>query len=73
MIRLGKNFFSEKGSLVDRYNATFDDLMEDFRNGATRETLVVVHRIWEVLAKQDQSRQLCSGIPSDFFLIDVHV
>ena len=29
------------------YNDVFDKLLQDFRDGAVGDTLVVVHRIWE--------------------------
>ena len=34
---------------VQKYNEAFDVLLRDFRDGAIRDTSVVVHRIWEDL------------------------
>jgi len=46
-IRLGKNVLSQTDGMVTTYNAVFDDLMEQFRNRAARDTVVVVHRVLE--------------------------
>ena len=45
--RLLKNFISETDARVRNYNDVFDELMQQFRNRATGDTLLVVHRIWE--------------------------
>jgi len=37
---------------VRDYNKVFDDLLQQFRNRATSDTLVAVHRIWEDLKTQ---------------------
>ena len=40
------------------YNDVFDKLLQEFRDRATGDTLVVVHRIWEDLApKVDDLRE----------------
>ena len=36
--------------LVQDYNDVFDKLLQEFRDRAAGNTLVVVHRIWEDLA-----------------------
>jgi hypothetical protein len=46
-MRLLKNFISETDARVRKYNDVFDELMQQFRNRAAGDTLVVVHRIWE--------------------------
>ena len=57
-MRLLKNLFSETDTLVQRYNDVFDKLLEEFRNRAAGDTLVVVRRIWEDLApKVDDLRE----------------
>lgn len=45
--RLLKNLISETDARVRNYNNVFDELMQQFRNKAAGDTLVVVHRIWE--------------------------
>jgi len=42
-----KNFISETNERVKDYNEVFDKLLQNFRDRAVRDTLVVVHRIWE--------------------------
>ena len=42
-----KNFISETNERVKDYNEVFDKLLQDFRDRAVRDTLVVVHKIWE--------------------------
>ena len=42
-----KNFISETNERVKDYNEVFDKLLQDFRDRSIRDTLVVVHRIWE--------------------------
>ena len=34
---------------MKEFNGVFDKLMQDFRDGATGDTLVIVHRIWDHL------------------------
>ena len=56
--RLPKNLLSSKtDTLVQGYNDAFDKLLQDFRDRATGDTLVVVHRIWEDLTKVDDLRE----------------
>lgn len=45
--RLLKNLVSETDERVQIYKNVFDELMQQFRDGAAGDTLVVVHRIWE--------------------------
>ena len=45
--RLLKNFISETDERVRCYNNVFDELLQQFRDRAAGDTLVVVHRIWE--------------------------
>ena len=57
-MRLLNNLFSETDTLLQRYNDVFDKLLQEFRNKAAGDTLVVVHRIWEDLApKVDDLRE----------------
>ena len=54
-------FFSKAKTLVQDYNNVFDQLLQEFRERAAGDTLVVVHRIWEDLApKVDGLRALFS-------------
>jgi hypothetical protein len=46
-MRLLKNMISETDARVRKYNNVFDELLQQFRNRAAGDTLVVVHRIWE--------------------------
>ena len=63
-MRLLKNLFSETDTLVQRYNDVFDKLLQEFRDRAASDTLVVVHRIWEDLApKVDDLRESFSEYP----------
>ena len=56
--RLLNNLFSSKtDTLVQGYNDVFNKLLQDFRDRATGDTLVVVHRIWEDLTKIDDLRE----------------
>ena len=50
--RLLKNFISETDARVKCYNDIFDELLQQFRDKAAGNTLVVVHRIWEDLGAQ---------------------
>jgi len=52
-MRLMKNFISETNERVKDYNEVFDKLLQDFRDRAVRDTLVVVHRIWEGMKSLD--------------------
>ena len=70
--RLLNNLFSSKtDTIVQGYNDVFDQLLEEFRNTAARDTLVVahdtsvvVHRIWEDLVpKVDDLRESFSKYP----------
>jgi hypothetical protein len=45
--RLLKNFISETDARLKSYNDIFDELLQQFRDKAAGNTLVVVHRIWE--------------------------
>ena len=45
--RLIKNMFPGTDDNVKNFNNTFDKLLQDFRDRATRDTLVTVYRIWE--------------------------
>ena len=57
-MRLLKNLFSETDTLVQRYNDVFNKLLQEFRDRAAGDTLVVVHRIWEDLGpKVDDLRE----------------
>jgi len=46
------NLLSDIDEHVRTYNNAFDSLMQQFRDRATRDTLVVVHRIWEDVKNQ---------------------
>ncbi len=45
--RFLKNLISEADERVQTYKNVFDELMQQFRDRAAGDTLVVVHRIWE--------------------------
>ena len=64
-MRLVKNLVSSKAkTLVQDYNDVFDKLLQEFRDRAAGDTLVVVHRIWEDLApKLDELRESFSKDP----------
>ena len=48
---------------MQRYNNVFDKLLQEFRDRAAGDTLVVVHRIWEDLApKVDDLRESFFGV-----------
>ena len=52
-MRLVKNLISSKAkTLVQDYNDVFDKLLQEFRDRAAGDTLVVVHRIWEDLTRK---------------------
>ena len=63
-MRLLKNLFSETDTLVQGYNDVFDKLLQEFRDRAAGDTLVVVHRIWEDLTKFDDLRESFLEDPS---------
>ena len=63
-MRLLKNLFSETDTLVQGYNDVFDKLLQEFRDRAAGDTLVVVHRIWEDLTKVDDLRESFLEDPS---------
>ena len=50
--RFVKNLLSDTDMRVRTYNNAFDSLLQQFRDRATRDTLVVVHRIWEDVKNQ---------------------
>jgi len=60
--RLLENLFSsETKTPVQEYNDVFDKLLQEFRDRAAGDTLVVVHRIWkDLLPKVDDLRALFS-------------
>ena len=45
-------FSSKSDTLVQGYNDVFDKLLQEFRDRAAGDTLVVVHRIWEDLTRK---------------------
>ena len=45
--RLLKNLISGTDARVREYNNVYDELLQQFRNRAAGDTLVVVHRIWK--------------------------
>ena len=47
--RFRKNLLSETDDRVKAFNDAFEKLMQDFRDRAAGDTLVVVHRIWDYL------------------------
>jgi len=50
--RIVKNLLSDTDERVRTYNNAFDSLLQQFRDRATRDTVVVVHRIWEDVKNQ---------------------
>ena len=50
--RLLRNFISETDARVKCYNDIFDELLQQFRDKAAGNTLVVVNCIWEGLGTQ---------------------
>ena len=50
--RFVKNLLSDTDERVRTYSNAFDSLLQQFRDRATRDTLVVVHRIWEDVKNQ---------------------
>jgi len=63
--RFLENLVSPKADrLVQKYNDAFDKLLQDFHDMATRDTLVVVHRIWDdFVPKIDDLRESLSKDP----------
>ena len=59
--RLLKNFISETDARVKCYNDIFDQLLQQFRDKAASDTLVVVHRIWEGLGAQGSTFSIGVG------------
>ena len=47
-----KNFFSDTDEHLRTYNNALDSLLQQFRDRATQDTVVVVHRIWEDVKNQ---------------------
>ena len=47
--RFIKNLFAGTDDRIKDFNSIFDKLMQEFRDGAVGDTLVIVHRIWEHL------------------------
>jgi hypothetical protein len=45
--RLVKNVFSDATGWVESYNQAFENLLQEFRDKAVRDTFLVVHRIWK--------------------------
>ncbi|KAG2747646.1 hypothetical protein P692DRAFT_20736775, partial [Suillus brevipes Sb2] len=48
-IRLGKHIFDETDTTIQSYNDTLDSLMQQFRDLAARDTVVIAHHIDESL------------------------
>ncbi|KAG1792158.1 uncharacterized protein HD556DRAFT_572080 [Suillus plorans] len=48
-IRLGKHVFGETDTTIQNYNNVLDNLMQQFRDRAVRDTVVIVHHMAEVL------------------------
>ncbi|KIM51385.1 hypothetical protein SCLCIDRAFT_33498 [Scleroderma citrinum Foug A] len=46
--RAAKNIFSETQSIVDGYNKALDELMQEFRNRAVRDTYINVLRVLDI-------------------------
>ena len=63
-IRLSKNVISQTGDTVQTYNAVFDDLMEQFRDRAARDTDMVVN--WVLEGVQELSECFMWQILHDF-------
>ena len=53
------------------YNDVFDNLLQEFRDRAAGDTLVVVHRIWEDLTKVDDLREYFFEIVSVVTVPDI--
>ena len=47
--RFIKNLFSGTDDHTKDFNSIFNKLMQEFRDSAVGDTLVIVHRIWEHL------------------------
>jgi hypothetical protein len=44
--RLRRNLISGTDERVTSYNDVFEELLQEFRDKAARDTMVMVHRIW---------------------------
>jgi hypothetical protein len=53
--RLGKNLISDTDDRVKDYNDVFDKLLQEFRDRAAGDTMVVVHRIWRTVEDLGES------------------
>jgi len=47
--RAAKNIFSDAQSVVDEYNKALDELMQEFRDRAIRDTHINVHRVLDIM------------------------
>jgi len=47
--RAAKNIFSDAQSVVDEYNKALDELMQEFRDRAVRDTHTNVHRVLDIM------------------------
>jgi len=47
--RAAKNIFSDAQSVVDEYNNALDELMQEFRDRAVRDTHIHVHRVLDLM------------------------
>ncbi len=56
--RFIKNSLSGTDDRVKEFNGVFDKLMQEFRDSAIGNTLVVVHRIWGLLTLAHHSGRL---------------
>ena len=54
-MRFINNLLSGTDDRVKEFNGVFDKLMQEFRDSATGDTLVVVHRIWDHLEELRES------------------
>jgi hypothetical protein len=52
-----RNLISGTDGRVTSYNAVFEDLLQEFRDNAVKDTLVVVHRIWTNVESLDENVQ----------------
>ena len=66
-------FSSQIDTLVQGYNDVFDKLLQEFRDRAGGDTLVVVHRIWEDLKKVDDLREPFSKYPLLHLIFEMQV
>ena len=49
MKRAAKNIFSDAQSVIDEYNKALDELMQEFRDRAVRDTHINVHRVLDIM------------------------